>query len=353
MPKSSILDFSSVHRQDLASEVHALRDELAQLQGELAAARASEARLRDGGRSHAGRIAHDLSNVLTPMLMSIALLEEQHADANARGLLGVLKDSALRSVDMLRQIQTLSRGVQQLPAIDVRRLLEDVRRVLAEAFPRAIEVVIEIASEVPEIDGDAAQTYEAIVNLCRDARDAMTAGGCLTLRAEAAVINTKTFVAVTVGNSASGTSAQVLLPARMSAALPHSDDDDPALPRGHGELIFVVDDETSVRTITGQVLSVFGYRVVSAATGAEAVAEFARHQGQIDVVIADWTMPVTNGACTMQALRTIDPEVKLIAVTAADSNAATVDSGQPVAGLLPKPFRTETLLRVLRQALDT
>jgi CheY-like chemotaxis protein len=350
MPKSSILEFNATHRQDPAAEVQALRDEVDRLRVELGEARASEGRLRDGGRSHAGRIAHDLSNVLTPMLMSIALLEEQHADANARGLLGVLKESALRSVDMLRQIQTLSRGVQQLPAIDVRRLLEDVRRVLAEAFPRAIEVVIEIASEVPEIDADAAQTYEAIVNLCRDARDAMIAGGCLTLRAEAAVINGKTFVGVTVANSGSGTSAQVLLPARMAAALPQSDDD-PALPRGHGELIFVVDDETSVRTITGQVLSAFGYRVVSAASGAEAVAEFARHQGQIDVVIADWTMPAANGACTIQALRTVDPEVKLIAVIAADNDAAA-DSG-PVAAVLPKPFRTETLLRVLRRALDS
>jgi CheY-like chemotaxis protein len=352
MPKNSILEFTSIPRQDPESAVHTLRAEVAHLRGELAEARASEGRLRDGGRSHAGRIAHDLSNVLTPMLMSIALLEEQHGDANARGLLGVLKESALRSVDMLRQIQTLSRGVQQLPAIDVRRLLEDVRRVLAEAFPRAIDVVIEIASDVPEIDADAAQTYEAIVNLCRDGRDAMTAGGCLTLRAEAAVINARTFVAVTVANSGSGTSAQVLLPARMAAALPQSDDDDPALPRGHGELIFIVDDETSVRTITGQVLSAFGYRVVGAASGAAAVAEFARHQGQIDVVIADGTMPAANAASTIQALRTVDPEVKLIAVIAADSDAA-VDGGHPVAAVLPKPFRTETLLRVLRQALDT
>lgn len=348
MPRPALLEFVALPRTHPAGEVDQLRAELAQLRSALADARASEARLRDGGRSHAGRIAHDLNNVLTPMLMSIALLEEQQADGAARGLLGVLKESALRSVEMLRQIQTLSRGVQRQPPIDVRRLLEDVRRVLAEALPRAIEVVIEVASDVHAIDADAAQTHQAIVNLCREARDAMSSGGCLTLRAEPAAIDAVAFVAVRVGNTGNGTCAQVLLPARMPLALDEPAGDEAALPRGRGELILVVDHEASVRTITGQVLSAYGYRVVSAADGTEAVAEFARHQGQIAAVLTD-LLPVGDGASTFDALRTIDPDVKLIAVS---GGAGTAGHRHGVAAVLPTPFRTETLLRVLRRTLD-
>ncbi|HXG88804.1 MAG TPA: histidine kinase dimerization/phospho-acceptor domain-containing protein [Vicinamibacterales bacterium] len=333
MRTRALLEFTPT-RPPAARHPHDLRAEVAQLRVALAEAQAAEARMREGGRAHARRIAHDLNNVLTPMQMSMSLLDEQVKDPDARRLLDMLQGSAQRSVDMVRQILSLSRDVDHQPALDARQLLEDVRRVLAEAFPQSIEVVVEAASDVPGIDADASLTQQTIINLAREARDAMRGGGCLTLRAQAAVIGDQTCVAISVGNTGTGQSTRIMLPARTAAAAGEGLPLD--CPHGHGELILIVDRQQSVRTITGQVLAAHGYRVLTAADAAEAVTAFARHSREIDVVLTELTPASSDRAATLDALRTLDADVRLIAVATA----------------IATPFRTETLLQMLRQTLD-
>ena len=291
---------------------------------------------------------------------------------------------------MVRQIQAFSRGlVRPVASIDLRSLLEDLRHLIAGTFPRSIELVVEVAPGVTAVSGELTPLQQVLVNLCINARDAMPAGGCLVLRAEpvdldeagaAPIADARPgrYVVLSVSDTGLGTWSNVgpsrailrthggFLDVRseigrgtsvrvfMPAAAPDLAGDAPSIaPRGKGELILVVDDEASVRSITAQVLSAYGYRVITAANGAEAVAEFARRPQDIAAVLTDMMMPVMDGACTMRALQTIDPNVKLLAASGLDTSADLSSDIPAAAAVLPKPFRAETLLLALRQVLDT
>jgi CheY-like chemotaxis protein len=126
------------------------------------------------------------------------------------------------------------------------------------------------------------------------------------------------------------------------------------MPRGNGELILIVDDEASVRQITQQTLQTFGYRVVVASDGAEAVIVFAHQGAEIAAVITDMTMPVMDGLATIQVLRRMNPKVPIIAASGLAANGHVVRAASlGVKHFLPKPFTAESLLKVLKQVLST
>ncbi len=95
--------------------------------------------------------------------------------------------------------------------------------------------------------------------------------------------------------------------------------DDP-LPRGAGETVLVVDDETSILSITSETLQAFGYNVVTANNGAEAVALYAQKKDTISAILTDLSMPVMDGRATIYALLKINPKAKIIAMSGMDEN---------------------------------
>jgi len=151
-----------------------------------------------------------------------------------------------------------------------------------------------------------------------------------------------------------GTSFHVHLPAdptlrTTSTAHPFSAEP----PQGRNELVLVVDDELSIRDITQQTLEAFGYRVIVASDGAEAIALFAMEKEPISAVITDMMMPVMDGAATIHVLRRINPSIKIIAASGIDSRATiTLDGAPGGIRFLTKPYSAETLLRLLREVLD-
>jgi CheY-like chemotaxis protein/anti-sigma regulatory factor (Ser/Thr protein kinase) len=129
----------------------------------------------------------------------------------------------------------------------------------------------------------------------------------------------------------------------------------PAVRRGQGELILVVDDEAGIREITRRMLEAFGYRVVLAADGAEAVEIFSSRRHEISAVLTDMMMPVMDGAAAIRAMRTIDPAVRLVTVSGlTPGHAAAAETGRTgrPPRHLPKPYTAEQLLRVLEAVLD-
>jgi CheY-like chemotaxis protein len=145
-----------------------------------------------------------------------------------------------------------------------------------------------------------------------------------------------------------GSTFNVYIPACEQATI-ERDVSPAALPRGRGELVLVVDDESAVRQITRQTLQAFGYRVVVAVDGADAVAIYARQGVEIAVVLTDMMMPVMDGPSTIRVLRTMNPAVRIIAVSGLDANAHGVGLG--LSHFLPKPYTADRLLTALRQAL--
>ena len=149
-----------------------------------------------------------------------------------------------------------------------------------------------------------------------------------------------------------GTIFRVNLPAETGCAEVQTETVAPELPRGNGEIILIIDDEAAIRSITGQTLEAFGYRVMSAGDGAEGVAKYAQHAGKIAAVLTDMMMPVMDGTSTIRVLMRLNPEVKIIAASGSSaSGMETEAAGAGVKYFLPKPYTAESLLQTLHKLL--
>ncbi|MDF3059277.1 MAG: sensor hybrid histidine kinase [Rariglobus sp.] len=364
----------------------------------------------------AGGIAHDLNNVLAPILMSVELLRLTAADPNSHKLINTVEQSARRGADLVRQVLTFARGIDggRRVAIKVDHLLKDVARIATETFPRSIQTQVQLGRDLWAVTGDATQLHQVLLNFVVNARDAMPDGGTLTLSAENVTIDEQyaatsrdakpgVYLCSTIADTGCGiptdeidrifepffttkevgkgtglglSTAHAIVGAHNGFITVYSEPNkgsvfkvylpaDPSLrasetaapslgdlPRGQGETILVIDDETSILTITQQTLETFGYRVIVARDGAEAVALYAQHRDTIAVVVTDMVMPIMDGPATINALMRINPRVLIIAASGLNSNGRVAKAaGAGVTHFLPKPYTAETLLITLRDVL--
>ncbi len=364
----------------------------------------------------AGGIAHDLNNVLAPILMSIDLLMLDAAkDPRRLRILETIRGSAQRGSNLVRQVLSFSRGLEgQRVAVNLGHLVDELERIVNETFPRAIRMTTAIPSELWLVVGDATQLHQVLMNLAVNARDAMPDGGTLTFAADNLEIDAQyasayadarpgPYVMLAVTDTGMGmppevrerifepffTTKEVGKGTGLGLSTVHAIikshggfitvaskvgrgstfkmflPADPTLPqesrgssplemlRGRGELVLVVDDEASIRGITRQTLEAFGYRVLTASDGAEALAVFAQHKDKTEVILIDMAMPVLDGPVAIQALLRIRPNARIIAVSGLASNISVGKAA--VAGakdFLPKPYSAEALLKMLRMVLD-
>jgi PAS domain S-box-containing protein len=357
----------------------------------------------------AGGIAHDLNNVLSPIIMALDLMKLKFRDPSSQNLLEIISTSANRGADMVRQVLSFARGVEGR-RIDVRisDLLQEIGKIANDTFLKSIMVNLTIPTDLWAVTGDPTQLHQVLLNLCVNARDSMPVGGTLSLAAEnvnfdvhdaglhpgstpgryviVEVRDTGTGIAPDVlekifdpffttkeigkgtglGLSTTqaivknhggfievsseigiGTAFRIYLPVRagVSGRVARVA---PELPRGHGELILIVDDETTVRQITRQTLEVFGYSVLLATDGSDAGTVYAAHHQEIAAVLTDMMMPVMDGVATIQSLKRINPAVRIIA--ASGGHAGEV-SHLGVRHFLQKPYTAETLLKALAEVL--
>jgi CheY-like chemotaxis protein len=150
-----------------------------------------------------------------------------------------------------------------------------------------------------------------------------------------------------------GTKFKIYFPADTTAAAAENVAvEQTGLPRGNNELVLVVDDEEALRVIVQGALERFGYRVLLAKNGAEAVALYAQNRSDIAVVLTDMAMPVLDGPATIVALKSINPEIKIIGTSGLTANGDIAKAvGAGVHHFVPKPYTAETMLRVLQQVL--
>jgi PAS domain S-box-containing protein len=362
----------------------------------------------------AGGIAHDLNNILAPIMMAVQMLDEMVKGEDAQSLLETLRVSTQRGADLVKQVLSFARGVEgKRIVLDPAHILSEIGKIVRETFPKNIEVHLTRPKRSWQVEGDPTQLHQIVMNLCVNARDAMTNGGRLTISAENTELDEiytemnpevrpGRYVLIEVSDTGTGIPAEIQerifepffstkeigrgtglglsttlaivkshggfidvhsqtgKGARFKVYLPATTEVDscqethtasPKLPLGNGELILVVDDEEPLREVTCRTLERFNYRFVAARNGAEAIAEYARQLGKVAVVVTDMAMPVMDGPATVHALRSIDPSVKIIGCSGHASN----DSLAKVLGaglhFLPKPFTAEALLKMLEQIL--
>ena len=366
----------------------------------------------------AGGIAHDLNNVLTPILMSIELLRLTNLNDRTHSILAGIETSAKRGADLVRQILTFARGVEgKRTELCAAKLIKDIKKFIKDTFPKNIDCISSIKDDLPSFEGDPTQLHQILLNLCVNARDAMPGGGTLTIAAGSVTLNeaaaalqmdakpgtyitfsvrdtgvgitpevidkifdpfftTKevgkgtglglsTVLSITKGHGGfitvtshphEGTTFTIHLPASAASTgkcpAPEPEEHQ-SMPIGRGELILIVDDEEAIRTSTRQTLEALEYRTLVAADGAEAVALYAQHSQEIAVVLTDMMMPVMDGPTTIQTLKRINPEVKIIAASGVPHQggpARVAEMG--VQHFLHKPYTAQTVMTTLGQVLN-
>jgi two-component system cell cycle sensor histidine kinase/response regulator CckA len=362
----------------------------------------------------AGGIAHDLNNVLSPILMAIDMLQLKATDETSKKWFGVLRTNAERGGNMVRQVLSFARGVEgERVALQPKHLIKEIVKILRETLPKSIEIGFQIPGDLWIISADATQMHQVLMNLCVNARDAMPEGGSISIKAENVFVDENyarmhleakpgRFVMITVADTGPGMSPEIqsrifepffttkemtkgtglglstaltivkshggfinvyselhkgsqftlYLPALNTPGSADSVALQTDLPLGNGELVLVVDDEESIREITRGTLETFGYAVLTAADGTEALALYADKKNEISIVLTDMVMPFMDGPATIRALQRMNPKVRIIAASGLGVGQRAGEG--PLEGVsifLNKPYTAEKLLNALAQVL--
>jgi PAS domain S-box-containing protein len=361
----------------------------------------------------AGGIAHDLNNVLTPVMLSVQILNEKFTDEQSHKLLNILETNTQRGANLIKQVMSFARGIEgERKPLQVTHLISEIEKIAKETFPRDIKLQTDIPDDLWTISGDVTQLHQVMMNLCVNARDAMPSGGVLSITASNFFVDKNfvrmhtdakvgSYVVITVSDTGigippkimdrifepffttkefskgtglglstahaivkshggffnvysevgNGTAFRVYLPA-IKTEMQNVEEQRSELLPGQGEWILVAEDEESIRDVTFSTLETYGYKVLTANDGAEAVAAYAENMDKIKVILMDMMMPVMDGQASIRAIRRVNPEVKIIAVSGLTEKDRLAKVADYTNAFLPKPYTTEKLLKTIHEVIS-
>ncbi|MEA2572018.1 MAG: hypothetical protein QOI24_4019 [Acidobacteriota bacterium] len=362
----------------------------------------------------AGGIAHDMNNMLMPILMGVTLLRKFEPSERSLKAIENIEQSARRGRDLVNQVLLFARGTDTArKPVNLNEVVREVAAIITHTFPKDITIEVSIPEDLAHVTADSTQLTQVLLNLCVNARDAMPGGGEISISAAKTEIpeqyanahgaSAGPWVVLTVSDTGEGIPSEISdrifdpffttkevgkgtgiglstvqgivashggfitvsstvgagstfnvhLPAEAAgpAMGPVGENAEP-LAGGHGELIMVVDDDASVLLITKQALEAFGYRVITAADGAQAIGLFSPRHSEIAAVVTDMVMPVMDGPTLVAALQSIDPSVRVVATTGSGSPACQRKLAKAgVRQILHKPYTADDLLRMVADIL--
>ncbi len=361
-----------------------------------------------------GGIAHDLNNILTPIMMSVQLLRMELSETKKATILTTLEKSAQRGSDIIKQLLFFARGVEgNKEPIQIRELIIELEKMIIETFPKSIIIETDISEALWHVYADSTQLQQVFLNLCVNARDAMPDGGTLKIFGENMFLDENfiqmyheakkgPFVCINISDTGKGIAPEIMdkifepffttkelskgsglglsiiigivkshggfisvysevnrgslfkifLPAIKSYKAERAKNQDLHIPKGNGELILVVDDESSILEIAQSTLETYGYKVITANNGLEAVEIFKRIQKNIKVIITDINMPYMDGFSLIKSLNEINPATKFIASSGLLISKNNIElAAFNVKAFLQKPYTAENLLRKINEVL--
>ncbi|HEX9613895.1 MAG TPA: response regulator [Bacteroidota bacterium] len=361
----------------------------------------------------AGGIAHDLNNILAPILLSIQIARKPADKESMSRLLDVIESSAKRGSDIVKQILGFAGGRGSARTrLRVESLLREMSQFLKETFPKSVQIDQDFSKDLWHVEANPTQLNQVLMNLSINARDAMPNGGTLTLRAENFVADSHyalsaghtpgPYVVLSVQDTGIGIASDIKdrifepffstksneggtglglstvggivrnhggfirvqsepgkgatfkihLPAVRTEKIQKTEKAGKPLAFGKGETILVVEDEVALREITKETLESYGYKVLTAGDGTEALAAFAANKGRIALVLCDLSMPFMDGPATIKALTKSDPSMKVVVVSGfAEGEQFVRKMALQVGAFIPKPYVAETLLNTIKTVL--
>jgi PAS domain S-box-containing protein len=363
-------------------------------------------------------MAHDLNNILAPILMSAGYLRWDLPQPEREKAIGRIELAVKRGAEIIQQVLTFGRGIDgERVAVNPAELLAEIAAIIGQTFPKNIVLEVDSQPDLGPLIGDRTQIHQVLLNLCVNARDAMPKGGKLILRVKSATLTEPMpalptpaqpgpYIVFEVADNGCGiaaadrerifdpffttkevgkgtglglSTALGIVQSHQGVITLESDPDHgttfraffPVLPEssdkkavesnrlpplGAGEVILVVDDEPDVAAVLRQLLEQHNYRVFSAGNGEEALDLIGRREQSIDVMITDIMMPTMDGMALIRAVRSVMPELKIIASTGLGTDMGGPARSQElkslgVAFFLPKPYGTEKVLHMMHQLL--
>ncbi len=364
----------------------------------------------------AGGIAHDFNNHLQGISGYIQLLMMRgDRDRTEQGWLLQIERSVKRAAALTKQLLIFSRKEEsRLEPIDLNEVVRQAQKTLARTIPESITAELRLAAELASVDGDAVQLEHVLFNLGINAKDAMPGGGKIVIETrnvhldEAfcrnhAGVKPGAYVELTFADSGhgmdretlerifepfyttkgvgsgiglglaivygivqshhglilcesnrdAGTTFRVYLPAQeREGAAPAKEERKRGDYRG-AETIIIVDDEPDIIDIGQNTLEQFGYTVLTARSGEEAVEIYTRQGDRIDLVILDLGMPGMGGERCLRELLRMNPAVKVLIASgyaATQTVHSILEAG--ATGFMAKPYRLEDMLKKVREVLD-
>ncbi len=339
----------------------------------------------------AGGIAHDLNNVLAPIMMAMDIFKLRYTSPDDVERLEMVRRSAERGAGIVKQILTFARGVDgERATLRPEHIVKEVRNLIRETLPRKIDIQTDLANDLAAVQGDMTQLHQVMLNLCVNARDAMPNGGLLTVgardehlphalatvsglsidagdyvvffvrdtgtgispevlehmfepfyttkpRGEGTGLGLPTAFGIVRGHGGAidvetrlghGTEFRVFIPAsKAERANPARNDQDVQV-AGAGRTILVVDDEENVRVVTGMVLQAHGFEVAEAMDGEAAIRIFDENPGRFSAVILDLIMPRAGGDVVASVIKQRRPELPIILTSGLLSDRRTSNEAE-------------------------
>jgi two-component system cell cycle sensor histidine kinase/response regulator CckA len=364
----------------------------------------------------AGGIAHDFNNILSIILGYTSLLKRGRIDQNkTTESLEAITKAAQRGSVLVRQILTFARKTEILfESVGLNDVIRDLGKLLSETFPKTVVFKLSLEENLPSVVADANQMHQVFLNLAVNARDAMPAGGTLTLKTESVGAEMVTsrfsdapqtdFVHIAVSDTGlgmdettksrifepffttkgqgqgtglglavvygivnshkgfievesapgTGTTFHLYFPVQMRRfEQPLLDDAKIEEAPGGNETILVAEDEKSLLDLVQGLLQSKGYRVIPASDGEEAMELYQEHRGEISLVLTDIGLPRLNGWEVCRRINQMDARTKIVVASGYLDPQAKSELGNSAArDFIHKPYLPDEVLTRIRGVLD-
>jgi two-component system, cell cycle sensor histidine kinase and response regulator CckA len=362
--------------------------------------------------SLASGIAHDLNNIMTPILSGIQLLNVTVHDPRSKKILKTIDTCSRRCTNLIKQILQFAKGnTMEIQNLNLSALIEEVKKIIGETFPKNIEILTKIEDKRFIIFGDQTQIHQVLMNICINSKDAMPEGGKLfislcsptpdELRNEMELYDSyNDYILLTIADSGKGippevqkrvfepffttkepgkgtglglstvysiiknhhgfinfessvnhgTKFKIYLPSAAKTEPDNKNQEPGTLPRGNGEVILVIDDELSILEITKYFLESLNFKAITSSNGDEAIRLFAENKDNIRIVLLDNDLPIITGEEIYKSIYSMNPDVKIIIMSGSNYDDLKHSYGS-FHSFISKPFQLKDLIIQIHKAL--